>query len=299
MKGAMTHFSASALVLPNTLVFPNSGLRSLVMRTFFIRGLLAVAALALPSRALAWGPDGHRIIAMIASKRLTPDASAWVNELLGNASLVDIATWADEIREDRPETTPWHFVNIPLDGDKFDEDRDGKDGNNVIDQIENFEAILADKSTPIDQRAEALKWVVHLVGDVHQPLHVAVRGHDEGGNTRLVFFLDQQRAVNLHKVWDSSLIRDQMGTTRMTVFANALSFRISSSQEAQWSKGTPEDWANQAHAVAVHVAYAGVPADGPPPKLGEDYVDRAEEAIDEQLQRAGVRLAAVLNRILK
>ncbi|MFI5382106.1 MAG: S1/P1 nuclease [Tepidisphaerales bacterium] len=263
-----------------------------------ITRLVAILTFAVSTSAFAWGGDGHRIVALIATARLKPEAAAQVKELLGNATLADIASWADEVRNQRKETAPWHYVDIPTEAAAFDEKRDGRDGNNIVDATERFRKILTDKSKPASERAEALKWVVHFIGDMRQSLHATERNGDKGGNTRLVFFLDQPRAVNLHRVWDSSILLREMGSTNVTVFASALNARISAAQAEEWTKGTPETGANESQAVAVKVAYADVPADGPPPKLGEQYVTRAQAAVDGQLQRAGGRLAEVLNRAM-
>src|SRR6266513_1527370 len=125
----------------------------------------------------------------------------------------------DQIRRERRETAPWHYVNIPIEADGFDESRDGKRGDNVIDRIEHFEHVLADTTASKEDRAEALKFLVHFVGDIHQPLHCADRNGDKGGNGRLVFYLDRQTAVNLHSVWDTSLLRSYMGSTRVADYA--------------------------------------------------------------------------------
>jgi hypothetical protein len=261
--------------------------------------IIVLLTLVFPTAAFAWGPDGHRIVALIATSRLTPEAAAQVKELLGNATLADIASWADEIRNDRPQTAAWHYVDIPTSQPSFDEKRDGNGGDNVVDAIEYYEKYVGDKHNAANYRAEALKFLVHFVGDVHQPLHASERDHDRGGNSRLVFFLDQPRAVNLHSVWDSSILLHQMDTTSVTVFASSLNLRISAAQATEWAKGTAEDWANESHMVAVKVVYPDVAADGPPPKLGEEYVKQGEQAIDQQLERAGVRLAWALNEALK
>jgi hypothetical protein len=249
--------------------------------------------------AFGWGQEGHSIVALIAAARLTPAAATQVKALLGNATMSDVASWADEIKRDRPETSPWHYVDIPVDAAAFDEKRDGNDNNNVVDAIEYYEKYVGDQTKPLPYRVEALKFLVHFVGDIHQPLHCADRHGDRGGNGRLVFLLDQPRALNLHSIWDGSIIQHEMGTTSLTVFASALNARISQQQAQEWATGTPLDWANESHALAVSVAYAGVPADGPPPKLGEDYVKRGEETVNQQLEKAGVRLAGILNADFK
>src|SRR3954449_11422960 len=133
------------------------------------------------ARALAWGPEGHRIVADIAETRLTATAQLQMKELLGNDDLAAIAVWADEIRGERPETYGWHFVDIPKDALGFSERRDcyrpdakhpytQPDHHNcVVDRITIFEQVLADRNAPRQDRIEALKFLVHFVGDIHQP----------------------------------------------------------------------------------------------------------------------------------
>jgi hypothetical protein len=160
-------------------------------------------------------------------------------------------------------------------------------------------AILADKSQPKEKRAEALKWVVHLAGDIHQPLHCADRHGDKGGNTRLVFYPGHRTAVNLHTVWDTWLVRDLVARRRIADVADALNKRIAANQRKEWASGTPETWANESHGVAVAKVYADVPEGGDPPRLGGDYVESKTPIVAEQIERAGVRLAAVLNSAFK
>lgn len=258
--------------------------------------------LVLPSISHAWGGDGHQIICLIAEDRLSPTAKAGIHELLGkdvNISDADIASWADQVRRERRETASWHYVDIPVEATEFGEARDGRQGNNVIDKINDFRALLKDPKAPKHDRAEALKFLVHFVGDLHQPLHCADRNNDKGGNARLVFFLDRPRAVNLHTVWDTTILLDRKGTARVADYADKLNARITPEQAAEWSKGTSADWANESHALAVTVVYADVPADGPPPKLDQEYVKTAGTVIDRQLQRAGVRLATILNDVFR
>ncbi|HEY2584453.1 MAG TPA: S1/P1 nuclease, partial [Tepidisphaeraceae bacterium] len=252
--------------------------------------------------AHAWGGDGHQIVCLIAEDRLTPSAKAAIHDLLGkdvNISDAEIANWADQVRRERRETAPWHYVDIPTNADAFDEARDGQHGNNVIDKIGDFKAVLNDLKASKAQRAEALKFLGHFVGDLHQPLHCAERNKDKGGNGRLVFFLDQPRAVNLHTVWDTTILLRRKGATRIADYADRLNSQITPEQASEWGKGTPTDWANQPHDVAVKIVYAGVPAGGPPPKLDQQYLDAAGPVVDVQLERAGVRLAAILNEVFR
>lgn len=169
--------------------------------------------LLMPSALFAWGGDGHQIVCLIAEDHLSPAAKAGIHDLLGadiNISDAEIASWADNIRRERRNTASWHFVDIPVDASGFDEQRDGKHGNNVIDKIDQFERVLLNHNVSREKRAEALKFLVHFVGDLHQPLHCADR-NDKGGNSRLVFFLDQPRALNLHSVWGTTILLHRKG----------------------------------------------------------------------------------------
>ena len=258
-----------------------------------------LTSLLLPAASFGWGHEGHKIVATIADARLTPQAKAAVKDLLGNATMADVSTWPDEIRRDRKETGPWHYVDIPYQAATFDEARDGQDGNNIIDKIPDFVKQLTDPTLPKQQRLEALKFVIHFLGDIHQPLHCVERNHDKGGNTRLTFFLNEPKAVNLHAVWDFKILEHAMGNTPMTVYAAGLSARVSHEQLQQWQGGTPEQWAEESHKLAVDVTYNGIPTDGPPPKLDEQYVARSTDVINQQLEKAGVRLAWVLNNAFR
>jgi len=148
------------------------------------RVVLVVAALALiPSDGLAWGRDGHQVIANLAQSRLSPQARKGVAALLHGATLASVSTYADNYRNNHPETARWHFVNIPLTADHYDPARDcalSPQGDCIIAAIDRFSAILADASRPDDERAEALKFLVHFVADLHQPLH-ATTNNDRGG----------------------------------------------------------------------------------------------------------------------
>ena len=261
----------------------------------------ALSLLLIPSIVHAWGGDGHQIICLIAEARLTPAAKAGIHDLLGDAHISDgeIASWADEIRRQRSETAPWHYVDIPTDAKGFDEARDGQKGNNVVDKINDFKAKLQDPKASKADRVEALKFLVHFVGDIHQPLHCAERNKDKGGNTRLVFFLAVPKATNLHTCWDTNILLNYKGSVRDAEYADELNAAITPEQATEWANGTSVDWANESHDLAVSAVYKGVPADGPPPKLDQAYVDAAGKVIDQQLQRAGVRLAATLNDIWK
>jgi nuclease S1 len=258
-------------------------------------GLLFVAfALGPVSEAASWGASGHSIIAEIAQRRLHPQALRQIRELLGgDVSLASVASWADELAQLRPETANWHFVNVPYDAASYDTGRDCKGtpkGDCIINALARARAVLADHKASRQQRAEALMLLIHLVGDVHQPLHAANR-NDAGGSQVAVTFFD--RPMSLHAVWD-------FGITDKRTFDWGEYVRyleqcwLRGKDISALQRGTPVDWALEAHRAAVAVAYA-VPDDH---KLGLPYYQSSVPVVDRQLALAGVRLAHVLNQAL-
>jgi hypothetical protein len=148
-------------------------------------GLAVIAGFfLLPNACWAWGDEGHVIVAKIAELNLTKEARAGIRDLLGVTPISDkkIATFADFVRHNPhypqfSKTAPWHFIDIPLDAEKYDPDADYcKDGQCVVAQVERLKAVLADKTKPDKDRRQAVIFLVHLVGDLHQPLHCATRG---------------------------------------------------------------------------------------------------------------------------
>ena len=244
-----------------------------------------------PLPALAWGPEGHEIVAAIAAANLTPAAGAQVTALLGPPPMMVLdSDWADEIRADRPETSAWHYVNVELGSAGYDPKRDCPDGACVVGQIEKDTRILGDARAPRAARIEALEFLIHFIGDVHQPLHVA-DDHDKGGNARILYLRGAR--TNLHRIWDSDAVAS-LGPDPLHVAAN-LTAGLTPQQKAKDSAGTPADWADQSFIVAKKI-YAGLPQDG---NLPDDYARRQGATTREQLLRAGLRLAAVLNRVLR
>lgn len=249
----------------------------------------------------AWGREGHRITALVAENYLTPATQAAIKDLLGKDTLEGVAPWADEYRGQHPETGPWHFADVPKDQAKYDRVRDcpasTTDPNAtwhdcVVERILYFEMRLADKSLSHDERAEALKFLVHFVGDIHQPLHVI--GDDRGGNDIHVTFLGSKQCggynCNLHGVWDSEMI-DHHGMPEKKYVA----YLVTDIDEHNWQKlagGNPVQWANASHQYAVN-AYAPNGA-----FIMKDYYDEEIKVVDSQLALGGLRLARVLNTIL-
>jgi nuclease S1 len=251
--------------------------------------------------ARAWGQEGHSIVAEIAQRRLTPAARQKVRDILGGeASLASISSWADDVRDILGKSYNWHFVDIPLNESNYDPVRDCEDtprGDCAIKAIERNKQVLSDASSGSKKKLEALKFVVHFIGDIHQPLHT-VKDYVGGNTYPVTFFVDplkkKTEATNLHAVWDSNLIR-------CTVWDwGAYVQRL----EEQWlpgkdidklSAGTPVDWVLEAHQIAIDVVFtAPFQSD-----LGEQYLTRARPKVDQQLALAGLRLARTLNELLK
>jgi hypothetical protein len=248
----------------------------------------------LPSPAFAWGAEGHEIVALIAARELTPAARAQAAQLLGGrAMLVLDSNWADEIKDQRRDTGPWHYVDIPLGAPGYDARRDCPDSNCVVAQIENDMRILGNRQLGNRARAEALRFLVHFVADVHQPLH-AEDNDDKGGNQVRVT-LGRERA-NLHRVWDADVVEVQGRDSGMV--ADAILRTVLPQQRQAWMSGTPAGWANEAHALARDQIY--------PPLMGRqqlrlprDYAWREAGIARMQLAKAGLRLAWLLNAVLK
>lgn len=262
--------------------------------------MLILLVLVFPGRALAWGREGHRIICGIAWHRLTPEARALAAHLLGEAderAFVDACYWADQIRPERPETGPLHYVNIPPGVPGVDLARDCGDTTRhcVIWAIVHYARRLADSTTGPAERADALRFVLHFVGDVHQPLH-AGRLADLGGNHISVHFFGNERApqgrTNLHTVWDSEILRHagQMWPSA----AEVLNAEVTSEQARAWRSLDVIAWANESYRLCEDFVYARLPEGG---RIGDVYYRQALAYTDVQLQKAGVRLAFLLNRL--
>jgi hypothetical protein len=241
-----------------------------------------------------WGPDGHRIIAEIAERYLQPGTRAAIRELLGDESLADASNWADRVR-DNPAydwSKPMHHINVPRPANKVDLSRDCNNDGCVIAAITRYAGVLRDRKAPRDQRIEALKFLVHFVGDVHQPLHVSY-ADDRGGNQiKVTWFGDSN--WNLHAVWDSALIQRDMSNDREVMVARLID-GITNKELREWrSSMNPIVWANESLTITRQL-YRDLPADK---QLDEAYYDASIATVEARLSAAGVRLAMVLNDIL-
>ena len=260
----------------------------------------AVAALTIilvPAHAFAWGREGHIIVAEIAEQYLEPAAARQVRELLrieNDTTLAEVANWADDIRAQRRNTATWHFVDIPVDAATYNPARDCHHRTCIVAEIEKFERELGDRNADPDARLEALKFLVHFIGDLHQPLHAA-DDHDRGGNQIRVRFMG--RATNLHAVWDTGILAPAVVQGDERSYALRLAKSITDRDRVTWQRGTVVDWANDSHAVARQVIYGQLRR--APGALPGSYERAALPVVNLQLEKAGVRLAAVLNTFLR
>jgi S1/P1 Nuclease. len=241
--------------------------------------------------ALPWGDDGHRLIARIAEAHLSPKARAEISKILGpGASMASVASWADDVRASRRHTAVWHYINIPIDAPRSEVMKYCPPGGCVVEKVRELaEGLKQNRFTGVE-RQEALKFLIHLVGDLHQPLHCGDK-QDRGGNSLKIIYFG--KTSNLHAIWDTDILQRMMD--REEEFARQLNDDISASQRKRWAQGSIEDWAWEAKDLSRRVAYGNLPAKRPF-RLSEDYQRRAERVVRLQLSRAGIRLARILNQ---
>jgi len=300
----------------------------------------------LPVRTLAWGDDGHRITALIAYKLLNPRAKQNVDTLLQGRSIAEVSTWPDDLKRPwlgfnpdpkcvvpgvsgcnpnfRPETALWHFVDIPVEGDgHFSKDADycrsTRQGDCIVLAIDDF-VVLLKRSTehafgtykPDKKRQyhDALSFLVHFLGDIHQPLHCAERNNDGGGNAVEVTWQNPPPGtLNLHSVWDGELVKRNIslaGKQNYNDYAVWVVQHLSAAERNYATlnsetiePGKPENviaWAESSHTIARNVAYSK-PAQPGVTTLDQAYFDAAVPKVQQQLRLGGVRLARILNEI--
>jgi hypothetical protein len=273
--------------------------------------IVATIAILIASSTLSgWGGQGHRIVGLIAAERLTPLAKQNVAWLLDGQTLADVASWADSITLDQQQTFYWHFLNIPPDAKGYDRDRDCPRQPGVaagsradrwrdcaVDRITYWEERLSDVKLDRADRATALKFIVHFVGDLHQPFHAL--GVGRGGNDVHVRVFGEANCsndparpspCNLHSVWDSRLISRRDLDDR--AYVAQLQKLIVDKRFGAQPHGTPAQWAEQSFRLAKEALVK------PDTNIDEGYYRRHIGVIDERMALAGVRLAALLNRTL-
>lgn len=249
---------------------------------------LAISCLALPSTAHAWGKTGHRVGGAIAQDYLSIDAKAGIGSILGAEGLAEASTWPDFMRSSpdsfwRREAGPWHYVTVPH-SETYDDVGAPEEGD-AVSALADFRKVLRDATSSPDEKALALRFAIHIIGDLHQPLHVG-NGTDRGGNDFKATYFGE--LTNLHSIWDSRMIdREQLSYSEM---ANWLGRQITPELAEEWSNADPMVWVAESAAMRDTVY----------PEEGEDlrwsYTFKHKADLDLRLSQSGVRLATWLNK---
>jgi len=245
----------------------------------------AIVYLLISQSALAWGSTGHRVTGQIADKYITKKARLKIEKILGQESLAMSSNWMDEVRSDSlfDYMEDWHWVTIP-DGMNYEQTEKNPNGD-LIEALERMITSLKSKTLSPEKEAEYLKILIHLVGDIHMPLHVGAKD-DRGGNSVKVTWF--RADSNLHRVWDSDMIDD----THLSYTELAASLeQPPANQIGILQKASIRDWANESIAYHKNVYAIG---NG---KLGYAYTYRNFHIVRKRLLQAGVRLAGLLNGI--
>lgn len=237
-------------------------------------------------QAFAWGQNGHRVVGLVAEQHLNKKAKKKLMKLLEGNSLAEVSVWMDDIKSDDhyDHTHDWHWVTVP---DQMDyEDTEKNPNGDIIMKIEELVQALEDGNLTARQEEEYVKYLVHLVGDLHQPLHVGT-GEDMGGNAVKVQWFGG--SSNLHRVWDSEMIDSKrLSFTEIAYFLG----ETDKQQVKEWQSGGVREWARESMSYRSQVY--DIPENG---KLGYAYMYENYNTVEKRLLQAGVRLAGLLNKI--
>jgi hypothetical protein len=238
--------------------------------------------------ASGWGQTAHRVTGELAEQYLTDEARIAIQKILPDESLAEASTWADEMRSDprvfwQKTASPWHYVTVPS-GKTYGEIGAPKQGD-AVSALAGFRETLLDQNARRVDKQRALRFIVHLVGDLHQPLHSG-NGTDRGGNDLKVTFMG--KSSNLHRVWDSDLVNHQKLSYSEWVFW--LNAKITESDVDSWSVTNPQVWI----AESVEIRDIIYPATR---SVSWDYIYNNMPIVRKRLRQAGIRLAAYLNEI--
>jgi hypothetical protein len=274
-----------------------------------MRSITAGFLLLIPTSLFAWGNTGHRVTADVAERRLSPAAKAAALQILGKPHLADVAVDPDDWKKNvlgAIHTGQWHFVDIPLNATTFQHTRDCALSDCILDRIAQMQTILADTKASANARKEALIFLIHFVGDLHQPLHcesglMPDGSSDHGGNGIHVKFNGgdvpgngppaKPGNNNLHFVWDISIIQHE-GLDEAHLIDHLFNDTLAARDPATLSGGKPLDWAMESHAVAKTIQVKDKT------DLHDDYMSANAKVVDEQLLRGGLRLARIIEKAL-
>lgn len=259
-----------------------------------------------PRISLAWGAEGHRLTGLVAQALLTPFARSEVNSLLP-AGLADAANFMDirrpDLQKKYPGSAEWHYDDIPVcDKSKTGAAEYCQNGRCASAQIAIFLGVLGDSHSTLEEKREALRLIVHMVGDIHQPLHAATNG-DRGGN--LVMIMNRVRSSKLHAVWDTQFVKSSLrGSSESSFAANLVSQSIANLSVLQ--SGNVRDWIQESHQIAIDTVYGKLPGfacnldmTATDIELPAEYKTNGQQIVVERIAAAGARIAWLINRTLR
>ncbi len=259
------------------------------VKSIYILVAFLITFSSLNASSSDWGATGHRTIGKIAEDYLNGKTKREISELLNGQSLSLVSTFGDDIKSDKRynEFYTWHYVNMPF-GVKYEDSEKNPKGD-MVTGIEKCKEIILDVNSTKEDKVFHLKMLVHLIGDLHQPMHIG-RKEDKGGNDVQVQWFN--KGTNLHRVWDSEMINHfKMTFTELAGNTD----KISKEQVKFLQNGTTVDWANETRTLTMK-AYASAEIGE---KLGYKYMYDNFGMARTQLQKGGIRLAKVLNDIFK
>ncbi len=258
-----------------------------------LKRLFPIAFVFVSLLLISWGYTGHRTIGQIAQNHLNLKAKQAVKNLLGDTSLAEACTWADDARKE-PEfasTANWHFINLPL-GLSFTDFKNYLDTlsqENVYSAFNNAKKELTNPESTRLQKVHALKFMLHFIGDIHQPMHVG-RAEDKGGNTIQLNY--NEKGTNLHSLWDTKMLEnqgltyDQLATKYDTVPATDIK---------QWQNDSALQWLWESYQLSSEL-YAEVDTMNKR-VIDEAYYQKHLPQVEKRIQQAAIRIAGVLNEI--
>lgn len=257
------------------------------MRSFRLLLVIFLSSPFVVNAVPFWGKTGHRVVGEVAEQHLKPQVRKEVLRLLQMSNLAEVSTFSDEIKSDDRywKYDVWHYVNLPFDATYESYPKNPK--GDIIVAIDTCLAVLRDKQASDEDKSFHLKFLIHLVGDLHQPMHIG-RAEDKGGNDIQARWFS--RGTNLHRIWDSDMI-EEYGMS-YTELAGSLPV-LSKEQKAEIMTGTHRDWMEETHKLTP-MAYASVEIGE---KLGYRYMYDHFQTVEVQLQKAGLRLAYLLNSV--
>ena len=259
-----------------------------------IRYIILSFALVSSSASWGWGQTGHRITGEIAQSRINGKTTAELEMILGKEGLAEMATWPDEQRSNpqafwQKDANPWHYVT--LSGGKQPSELVAPTEGDALTALARFASVARDRTKPRDERALALRFIIHIIGDLHQPLHVG-NGTDRGGNdVKVTWFGDQS---NLHSVWDSGMI-DRQGLS-FTEYTDRLERRLTAKQTISWWDARPQTWIGESATLRDGLYPA---ASEQPAALGYTYQFQHLPTVETRLAQSGIRIAAYLDALFK